>query len=329
MITGFVGLGNMGTTVANRIAMNGYPVLGWDYNRSVVDEISSRRTNTAYLPGITLNERLAATANLAEVFRTAGTVFIALPSVFLRSTLTPFAGRAVPGTVMVNLAKGIEKDTGRTSFQILADLFPDARRVMLSGPSIANEIARGMPAAVVLAGPSPEILAGVSRLLDSADFATVHSDDAIGTELGGILKNMYAIGLGIFDGCGVSSINFRSVYLTRALREMSEAGMRLGGRRETFYDIAGLGDLFATSLSEHSHNRRMGELLAHGSPVEEIRRKMGVLPEGCNTLGAVLPLAEKLGCSLPVAEGIGRVIRGEMSTSEFISSVLRPEGGLR
>jgi glycerol-3-phosphate dehydrogenase (NAD(P)+) len=322
---GFVGLGNMGTTIANLIAQNGYVVIGWEYDRAVVREINKRHTNARYLRKIKLARSLTATDTLSDAFSSTGIVFIALPTVFIRQTLAAAAVKIPKDTIVVNLSKGIDTETAETSFQIVSRLFPENRCVLLSGPSIANEIARHMPTVVTLAGASEEAVRTAARILDNEYFRTSISSDVTGVELGGILKNIYAIGLGIFDGSRVESVNFRSVYLTLALAEMARFGVRQGARPETFAYIAGLGDLFATSMSRHSHNRRMGELLAKGSSIDGVRRKMKVLPEGYTTLRSVLKTARRLNIPLPVARDLNAVIEGRMNTRTFIQSVISRE----
>ena len=180
-----------------------------------------------------------------------------------------------------------------------------------------------MPTVVVLAGENRADLMAVSQVLDTRHFRTRFSEDAIGVELGGLLKNIYAIGLGIFDGKEITSVNFRAAYLTIALEEMSRIGVALGGQRETFAYLAGLGDLLATSLSGESHNRRMGILLSQGLAAQQIKETMGVLPEGYNTLKVILNIAEKLHVSLPLAKALWDVIHGRLEADHFIFSFIR------
>lgn len=323
MQIGFVGLGNMGTALANLVAENGFDVLGWEINREVVDQVNREHRNDRFLPGIELHSRLQATSDLGEVLSASDVLFVAIPSVFIRKTLEPVAEKVRRNTVVVNLAKGIDAETTMTAFQTLGVLFPENPRVMLSGPSIANEFARGLPTVVVLAGERKETLATVARLLDNNHFRTRFSDDAVGVELGGILKNIYAIGLGIFDGKGIRSVNFRSSYLTIALEEMTKIGVALGAKPQTFAYLAGMGDLLATSLSEHSHNRRMGVLLAEGHSLAEIRTKMGVLPEGFNTLKTALTIAEKFHVSASLAKCLWNVIHGRYEAEKFVYLFIR------
>jgi len=305
MQVGIIGLGNLGTAVGDLIARNGHDVLGWEHNAAAVSEINERHSNERYLPGIPLSPRLRATGDPAAVVGFGRVVFVAIPSAFIQDTLRPLAGAAAPDTVFVNMAKGIDQQTGLTSYQMISHLLPGNRHVMLSGPSVANEFARRMPTTVVVAGPDISDLLLVSRLLDNDYFRTRFSDDWIGVELGGILKNIYAIGLGLFDGKEIRSVNFRAVYLTIALEEIARFGVAMGAKIETFLYLSGIGDLLATSLSEHSHNRRLGVHLARGLHLPEIRAEMGVLPEGYNTLQAALYLAEKQHVSLPLAIGCG------------------------
>lgn len=323
MRVGIIGLGNMGTAVGNMIANNGYEVLGWNYEEDVVDEINNKQSNERFLPGIPLHGSLRATKDISEVMRECGVVFISIPSAFIESTFRPVRSQIGEDIVLVNMAKGIRRETGLTSFQTLAAMFPNNPRIMLSGPSIANEFARKLPTVVVLAGQTPYHLLLVSRMLDNEYFRTRFSSDEIGVELGGILKNIYAIGLGLFDGKKIESINFRAVYLTVAQEEIAKIGVGMGARIETFLYLSGMGDLLATSLSEHSHNRHMGELLAQGFSREEIQESMGVLPEGYNTLEAVLYIAEKLHIAIPLAKGLWDVINGRDKAEHFIYSFIK------
>ena len=163
MRAGIIGLGNLGTAVGNLIAVNGHEVIGWEYNPSVADEVNRQHTNQCYLPGVELHPSLTATTGLAAAFEGSDAVFIALPSIFIERTLRPLQGKVAASTVLVNMAKGIDGATGLTSFQTLSTLFPDNRRVMLSGPSVANEFARQLPTVVVIAGQSTADLMRVAQ----------------------------------------------------------------------------------------------------------------------------------------------------------------------
>ncbi len=323
MIVGLVGLGNLGSAIANLAASNGHPVIGWEHNAEVVAEINRAHTNAAYLPGINLSPDIEATSDLSRVWQEAAMVFVALPSVFIERTLAPGRSLVPASTIIVNMAKGIQPDTGLTSFQVLGRLFPQNRLVMLSGPSIASEFARGLPTVVVIASANMSDLVPVASVLDNRYFRTRFSPDTTGVELGGILKNIYAIGLGLFDGAEVRSVNFRAAYLTLALEEITRLGVAMGALAETFSYLAGLGDLMATSLSEHSHNRYLGEQLARGRALADIKTEMRVLPEGYNTLKVTLFIAEKMHVSLPLAKGLWDVINSRYQAHQFIDAFIR------
>jgi glycerol-3-phosphate dehydrogenase (NAD(P)+) len=320
---GMIGLGNLGTALANVIATNGYRVLGWEYQAAVVSAINTKHENPQFLPGVLLDSKLHATNRLVDVVEHCGTIFVALPSRYIHATLAPLRDQVPPSSVLVNTAKGIDRNTGLTAAQTLAALFPANGRVMLSGPSIANEFARGLPTVVMLAGRPTGMLFGIARLLDNTHFRVRFSDDEIGVELGGVLKNAYVIGLGLFDGKQIASVNFRSVYLTLALEEMTRIGVALGGRADTFAYLAGMGDLLATALSDASHNRRMGQLLADDRSIGEIEHIMGVLPEGYNTIQTILFVAEKLHVPAPLAKALWDVIGGRTTAQHFIDAFIK------
>lgn len=322
MQVGMIGMGNFGSALAQMIAQNGTPVLGWEHATDVVDEINRDQRNSRYLAGVALHPAVRASADL-QALAACDVLFVALPSAFIRPTLTPLAATLRADALLVNMAKGIDRHTGLTAYQTLGHVLPGHRRLVLSGPSVANEFVRGMPTVVVLAGANRSDQLTVARLLDGPTFRTRFSADAIGVELGGILKNIYAIGLGLLDGRGVTSVNFRSVYLTIALEEMARFGVALGAQVDTFLYLSGIGDLLATALSEHSHNGRLGRLLADGLPLDAIRRQMGVLPEGYNTLEAVLYLSEKLHVALPLAHGLWDVIHARQTAEHFMSALIR------
>lgn len=321
MHTGMIGLGNFGTAIGNLVAANGYEVRGWEYYEDVVLNINNHRENPQFLADVALSEHLFATSNIYEVIQDAEVLFIALPSAYILSTLAPVTESIHPHTILVNLAKGIDQETGQTGYQTLSRLLPANRIIQLSGPSIANELARGMPTTVVLAGYDRSDLLTTARLLDNATFRTRFSDDIIGVELGGILKNIYAIGLGLFDGIGVQSINFRASYLTLSLEEITRYGVASGAEAETFRYLAGAGDLLATSMSEHSHNRHFGERLGQGYSVDQIEEEMGVLPEGYRTINMALYTAEKMHVPVPLARGLWDVIHGKLDPTTYVQTV--------
>ncbi len=320
MRVGFIGLGNIGITLANIIAQNGYEVLGWEYHKDIVDEINTKHTNSKFLPEVELDPKLKATKKVSDVLRYCDIIFNAIHSVNIRSTLEDNRGKVRIGARFVNLAKGLD-EYGITACGILEELFPENKVIMLTGPTIANELAQGNPTMMMMSGAEKNELMEIARIIDN-DFLRVRfSDDRIGLELGGILKNIYAIGLGIMEGENIKSVNFRAVYLTLALEEMTKFGMAMGAKEETFLSVAGVGDLLATSISPSSHNRKMGIMLAKGMSIEQIKKSMEVLPEGYNTLKNMLYLSEKLHVTVPLAQNLWKVIQGKISGHDFVSLI--------
>ena len=323
MLIGVIGLGNIGTAIANLVAEKGYNVIAWEYNIDVINEINTKRTNSLYLPNIYLDPKILAINNIKEVLIKSDIIFVAIPSIFINQVFKEHKDNINPNAIVVNLAKGIDSNTYFTACETLSNIFPNNNVVMLAGPSIANEFSKKMPTVVVLAHKNKKILLTVSKVLENNYFRIRFSDDIIGVELGGILKNIYAIGLGILDGKKINSINFRAVYLTMALEEMIKLGIKLGAKEETFYYLSGLGDLLATSLSEHSHNRKLGELLANNYKIEQIKEIMKTLPEGYNTLKIILNISEKHHVSLPLAKSIWEIINQKYTVDKFVSLFIK------
>ncbi len=318
-----IGLGNMGTAIGNIIARNGFKILGWEYFTEVVNQINREHKNDKFLRGIKLHKNLKATNNLEETLKGKEIIFIALPSIFIRKVLTPYRDLLKKDTIIVNLSKGVEEDTCFTSSQILRDIFRGREVITLSGPSIANEFSKDFPCGVILAGEDKTSLYKIARIIETQTFRTRFSKDMIGVEWSGILKNIYAIGLGLIDGKGIKSINFKAAFITKAVEEMADLIDALGGERRTVYYLAGLGDLIATSLSEHSHNRKLGELLSKGLSFKEAQKKLGVLPEGVKTLRIAVYLSEKYHTPMPVARGILGVIEGSVSSSFLVKNFMK------
>lgn len=197
---GMIGLGNYGSAVANLIANNGYPVLAWEHNAAVVQQVNDERKNDLYLPGVALHEDITATDDLDRVFRKTEVVFNAIPAAYVAGTLHRVVNRVPKATFIVNMAKGIHRETRFTAYQTVRDLLPHNPLAMLSGPAVATEFAWGAPTMVVVAGENATRLLGITRYLDGETFRVRLSSDVVGVEWGGILKNVYAIGLGVLDG---------------------------------------------------------------------------------------------------------------------------------
>jgi glycerol-3-phosphate dehydrogenase (NAD(P)+) len=314
MRVSIVGLGNLGSAIAYIIAGNGHVVTCWEYDEAVVAEVNNEHRNQRYLPDRVLPHGVVATSDVAKVLIDTELVLITLPARFIASVLAEHADLAERDIPIVNMSKGIDAQTDETAFKLVSRLFPEQPVVMLAGPSLANEFVRGVITGLIAASSDNSAITRVAQAFNNDHFFVRGSADPVGVELGGILKNIYALGLGMFVDPG---LNFTGAYLTQALTEIKAVGVALGAKAESFDGLSGMGDLIATSLSEHSHNRAMGGLIAQGLSLAEVEEKMGILPEGYHTLGIIIPMAERLGVAMPLANLLNAVITGEQSLEGF------------
>ncbi|HAR64321.1 MAG: hypothetical protein DKM50_10285 [Candidatus Margulisiibacteriota bacterium] len=318
-----IGMGNIGTAIANMMAESGVKVKGWDFLKEVVDEINAQQSNSRYLPDMELSEKLEATSNLEEAFDNKDIVFITIPSSHIPRVLNPCRHRLKDNCLLVSLVKGVDAETGMTASEMIQDIYPRNEVLVLSGPTIATEFVKDLPCGVVIAGKNQKSLYKVASAIETQAFRARFSSDAIGVEWAGILKNLYVIGIGIIDGMEMDSINFKSAFLTKALEEMVALVTALGGKSESVYYLAGLGDLLATTLSPHSYNKRLGQLLAEGYSLDRAQEEMGTLPEGMNALRNAVYLSEKLHVPMPVAHGILSVTEGDIEPMYLIKNFMK------
>ncbi len=312
-----LGAGNLGTTLGIVLA-GGVPgiragkardVTLWTIEEDVAREIRDARLNTKYLPGVALPRALGITLDLREAIAGATAILFTVPSKVMRDVAKRVAADLDGLPVLIGAAKGLEEGTFRRMSQVIAGECPAlaARVLALSGPSIAHELSRGVPTAVVLACADVRLAREVRRDLQTPILRMQVSRDVAGVELGGVLKNAYALGFGLCDGLGLG-LNSKAALLARALPELARLGVALGGRRATFYGLAGLGDLVGTSLSDHSRNRRMGEEMARRRPRAEALAAMPGVVEGLGAIHVALDLATRRKIRVPVLEGIDAII---------------------
>jgi glycerol-3-phosphate dehydrogenase (NAD(P)+) len=318
-----LGAGNIGTTFGLILA-GGVPgiragkardVVVWTIEDDVEKEIRERKINTRYLPGVALPRALRVTRVMNEALDGATIVLVTVPSAVVREVarLIAAALRAAPPAAppaIVGAAKGLEADTHLRMSEVIAAEMPDAlkgRVLALSGPSIAHELSRGVPTAVALACADPALARAVRRDLQTPILRIAVSRDVAGVELGGVLKNAYALAFGLCDGLGLG-LNTKAAILSRALPEMARLGVALGGRRATFFGLAGLGDLVGTGLSDHSRNRRMGEALARRRRPDEPLPQLPGVVEGLRSVKLALALAARRRTRAPILEGLAAVI---------------------
>lgn len=321
-----IGAGSWGTTVASIAAARTKTIL-WARRREVADSINESHNNPAYLPDLDLPDSLTATDRLDEAVSDADALVMAVPSHGFRKVFAgviPILGLDVP---IVSLTKGIEQTTLATMTEVVASVAPNrdgSLTGVLTGPNLAAEVARGQPAAAVVAMKHHDAAEALQRLFMSPTFRVYTNDDVVGCELGGALKNVMAIASGMSDGLGFGD-NTRATLLTRALAELTRLGVALGGRPETFAGLAGMGDLIATCSSDRSRNHQVGFGLARGKTLDEIVSDMRMVAEGVKTTQSVLGLAGRVGVDMPIATHVGRVLDGEISPRQAVLSLMTRE----
>ena len=322
MKTAVIGLGNMGTALAHLLADNGHWVRGWDAFPATVEEVQKNHRNERYLPGVTLPGLVTADSSLAAVLAEAELVLLAMPSPFLRETLGKMKDHLPPRAVVVGASKGLDPATGKRQSEIYFDLTARAREsyVVLSGPSMANEFARRNPCAVTLACESPQALELAAQALQNDYFRVELEADLLGVEWGGVLKNIYAIGLGILDGLHPLASNAKAIFTTLALREMKALAAGWGAEAKTLEGLSGLGDLITTGFSPDSHNRRLGEWMGQGlSLAQAVERIGGLEPEGVQAARRVMVLASA--DKAPLADAIHRFLFDPVGRAKFQSDI--------
>ena len=320
-----LGGGSWGTTTASVISRQCNAVL-WARDEQIVDEINQDHTNTRYLPDATLHPKLTATTALNVAVEHADAVLIAVPSSHFREVLMsamPDMPRDIP---VISLSKGLEKGSRMRMTEIIRDVSPHSIPGVLTGPNLAREIVAGQAAASVLALEAHDAALALQPTLNNGLFRVYTNQDVIGCELGGVLKNIIAIAVGMGDGLGAGD-NTRAALITRGLAEMSRLGEALGGKAETFAGLAGMGDMIATCTSPQSRNRHVGMELAKGRSIEDIIDSMHMVAEGVKSAPTVIELAREKGISLPISEDVYSVITGESNARGVYRGLLRVTAG--
>lgn len=319
-----LGGGSFGTVIANIIAGNGHPVSLWLRNGVRAAEINDRRENREYLPGYTLHKHLTASDSLQASVAGVDIVFVAVPSKSFRAVARDLAAHLAPEVIVISLTKGIEAEGFKLMSEILAEELPDNPRGVLSGPNLAREIAAGHPTGSVIASESAAINQAIHDLLHSEDFLVYSSPDMYGVELGGALKNVYAIlaGLGAALEFGENTIG---MLLTRSLAEMSRFAVHLGANPMTFLGLSGVGDLFVTCSSPLSRNYRVGLALGKGQPLNEILGEMDQVAEGINTLALLKAQADARGVPMPLVTGLHGILHEGQPVASVFSAMMQRE----
>ena len=317
-----LGDGAWGTALSLTLLDNGHDVTLWGPFAENLREIEKTHRNK-FLKGVDLPENLKVCAEIGSAVSEAEILILAAPSQYMRGTLEKLAPvYRKEQHQLVNIAKGIETGTLKRMSELCAELLGDCRYAALSGPSHAEEVSRKIPTAVVIAGPDPAAVLDLQSVFMNPVFRVYASDDLTGVELGGALKNVYAIATGIIDGMGLGD-NPKAAMMTRAIAELSRLGTALGGQAVTFSGLSGIGDLIVTCMSRHSRNRFVGEELGKGRRLAEIIESMGmVVAEGVKTAESAHELAAKLKVETPLIDTIYDILYHEKSPAEAVTELM-------
>lgn len=301
-----LGGGSFGTAMANLSSKNGCEVTLWVRDKRSVKSMQKTHINKKYLPDHKLDERLQFTHDLQAAVKGKDLIFVAVPSAAFRETLQKIAP-FISAQAIVSLTKGMEKDTFALMSDVIADELPNVAFGVMSGPNLAKEIMNNMPSATVIASQSAALRLAVQTALHSAFFRVFASDDLIGVELGGALKNIYAIAMGMAAAYDIGE-NTKAMILTRALAEMSRFGVQAGANPLTFLGLSGVGDLYATCSSTLSRNYQIGNMLGRGMSLDQAIKKLGQTAEGINTIQQVNEKAMKAGIYMPITHALHDII---------------------
>ncbi len=305
MKTAVIGDGAWGTALALVLCRNGHDVYLWGPFPEYIEQMSDTRENGQFLPGVRIPEEIRLTSDLRQAVQGAGLLVLATPSQFMRNVLKKLGEtERTPDAIYLNVAKGLELETGLRMGQLVDAELGDVPYGVLSGPSHAEEVAEAVPTAVVAASADKELREKVQSWFGNETFRVYTCDDTVGAELGGALKNVLAIGVGFCDGMGLGD-NPKAALITRGIAEMARLGQAVGGRAETFAGLSGIGDLVVTCMSEHSRNRYVGRELGRGRSAEDIQKTMGnTVAEGVKTAASARSFAQQYSVDAPITNAV-------------------------
>lgn len=317
---GIVGGGAWGTALAVACAAAGREVVLWARESAVVEAINGEHRNTMFLPDAALDPAIRATSDFADVAAMDAVLLVA-PAQFLRATAAELAAHWSDGAPAVICAKGIEQGSGALMSEVVAEALPQARQAVLSGPTFAAEVAKGLPTAVTLACEDAELGSALVTALGTATFRPYLAHDIVGAEVGGAVKNVIAIGCGIVSGRSLGS-NARAALITRGLAEIMRLGRSLGAQVETLMGLSGQGDLVLTCSSEQSRNMSLGAALGRGERLSDILSLRNSVAEGLSSAPAVVALAERLGVDMPISAAVNAILHEGADVDEAIAKLL-------
>ncbi len=316
-----LGAGTWGCALAILLAGKGHDVTIWTKIENEAKMLESNRKNLKNLPGASMPDEIKITLNLEEACKDKDLIVMAVASPYIRATAKEAKAYIKAGQVIVNVSKGIEDKTLHTLSEVLKEELPQADIAVLSGPSHAEEVSRGVPTTIVVGAGTKETARLIQDIFMTELFRVYTSPDIIGIELGGSLKNVIALAAGIVDGLGYGD-NTKAALMTRGMAEISRLGMIMGGKMETFAGLSGFGDLFVTCTSKHSRNWNAGNLMGQGKSMQEAMKEVNQVVEGVNSAKAALELARKNDVEMPIVEQINLVLFEGKAAKDALSDLL-------
>lgn len=317
-----IGDGGWGMAIALSLHRAGRQVHVWGFDAAYTAEVAASRDNRKFLSGIPIPEDILWTSDVDAATDGVVDVYSVVPTQFLRATVERFEGR-IAGLPIFSASKGLELETLKRPTEILADVLgAEARLGVVTGPSHAEETARGLATSVVAASPDPDLAQMAQDHLSSASLRVYTVEDLIGAELGGALKNIIALGAGIADGVGLGD-NAKAALVSRGLVEMARFGERMGAQRETFFGLSGAGDLMVTCYSQHSRNRSLGEAIGRGEKLKDILARTEKVSEGVWTCKAIFTAADDLGVEMPITRQVYEILFEEMDPRAAVKNLMQ------
>jgi glycerol-3-phosphate dehydrogenase (NAD(P)+) len=311
-----LGAGSYGTALAIQLSRSGHPTTLWGRDAEQIGRLAAERVNARYLPGCRFPARLQPVTGLEAAIRGTPHIIVAVPSHAVRALLEQLRPLLRPGQKLACAAKGLEPESCKLMHEVFAEtLGADFPLAIVSGPTFAKEVGKGMPTAVTVASSDPQVAAEFAAFLHSGVFRAYTATDVVGVEVGGAVKNVLAIAVGAADGLGFGA-NTRALMIKRGLAEIMRLGEALGGERDTLMGLAGLGDLLLTCTDDQSRNRRLGLALAAGKGVEQAQAEIGQVVEGVRVAREVARLAARLNVEMPISQQVARVLHEGVSPIE-------------
>lgn len=318
---GIIGAGSWGIALAWLLRNNGHQITVWSVLDEEIRMLKEFHEQKEKLPGVILSEDTEFTTDLEEAIKGKDALVLAVPSPFTRSTAAKMAPYVSKGQKIINVAKGIEEKTLMTLSEIIEEEIPSANVAVLSGPSHAEEVGKGIPTTIVVGSKDRETAEYLQNLFMSPVFRVYISSDVPGIELGAALKNVVALAAGMADGLGYGD-NTKAALITRGIAEIARLGISMGGRIETFYGLTGIGDLIVTCASMHSRNRRAGILIGQGASMEEAMKEVKMVVEGVYSAKAGYALSRKYQVSMPIIEQVNQILFEGMPASEAVKELM-------